>query len=67
MIQIWALPEEPGEPAGYKHYQLEKGVQTPVYGGESGQDETFPAAHGSTSACSGPAKASRWTDRSSPT
>ena len=42
MIQIWALPEEPGQPAGYKHYRLEKGVPTRVYGGEAGQDETFP-------------------------
>lgn len=42
MIQLWALPEEEGQSAGYKVYQLEKGVSTRVYGGEADQDETFP-------------------------
>jgi hypothetical protein len=41
MIQIWVLSEEAGQPAGYKRYPLEKGFPARVYGGNTGQDETF--------------------------
>ena len=41
MIQIWALPEKPGQPAGYKFYELEKGKLIRIYGGEKEQEETF--------------------------
>jgi hypothetical protein len=41
MIQIWVLPEKKGERAGYKLYKSEKGALIPVYGGDSGQGETF--------------------------
>ena len=43
MIQLWITPENPGEPAGYKLYDLEQGKLIRVYGGPQGQDETFPA------------------------
>lgn len=41
MIQLWALPEQPGQPAGYKLYRPQWGDLVRVYGGPSGQDETF--------------------------
>ena len=41
MIQLWVLPEQPGQTAGYKLYSPEKGELTRVYGGEAGQDETL--------------------------
>lgn len=41
MIQIWVLPETPGQPAGYKLYQPKAGALTRVYGGKADQDETF--------------------------
>ncbi|MDX2347119.1 MAG: pirin family protein [Legionella sp.] len=41
MIQIWALPDASGEPAGYKFYDLVLGEQTLVYGGNKNQAETF--------------------------
>ena len=40
MLQLWVLPDDPGEPAGYKVYQPE-GVRTKIYGGSKHQDETF--------------------------
>ena len=43
MIQLWVTPEKPGEPAGYKLYELEQGKLVRVYGGPQGQKETFPA------------------------
>ena len=33
MIQLWVLPETPGEPAGYKVYDLVKGQLVRIYGG----------------------------------
>jgi len=41
MIQLWVLPEEKGQPAGYRVYQPRAGVVTRVYGGRRGQNETF--------------------------
>ncbi len=42
MLQLWVLPETPGQPAGYKVYQPQwgKGLQR-IYGGSSAQEETF--------------------------
>jgi redox-sensitive bicupin YhaK (pirin superfamily) len=41
MIQLWALPENEGESAGYKLYHPQWGAATRVYGGPAGQTETF--------------------------
>ncbi len=41
LIQLWVRPESSGQPAGYKVYKPEQGSVTRIYGGESGQDETF--------------------------
>jgi redox-sensitive bicupin YhaK (pirin superfamily) len=41
MIQLWVLPETPGEPAGYRCYDLELGQLTRIYGGSAGQTNTF--------------------------
>jgi redox-sensitive bicupin YhaK (pirin superfamily) len=41
MIQLWVLPETPGERAGYKSYILKQGTVTKIYGGYKEQDETF--------------------------
>jgi redox-sensitive bicupin YhaK (pirin superfamily) len=41
MIQLWALPEESGQRAGYKVYQPQWGAATRVYGGPASQIETF--------------------------
>ncbi|MBX2861580.1 MAG: pirin family protein [Vampirovibrio sp.] len=41
MIQIWVLPETPGEPARYKFYDLEKGNLTRIYGGSKNQQDTM--------------------------
>ena len=43
MLQLWVLPEVPGEPAGYRIYHPEAGEQVRIYGGDPGQDETFAA------------------------
>ncbi len=43
MIQMWVLPEVPGQPAGYKYYPLTAGEVTRVYGGSGDQDQTFAA------------------------
>ena len=43
MIQLWVLPEEAGQPAGYKLYKPKWGEVTRIYGGSSEQDETFPS------------------------
>jgi redox-sensitive bicupin YhaK (pirin superfamily) len=44
MIQLWVLPDEAGEPAGYKVYQPQAGERAHVYGGPKDQDETFYSA-----------------------
>jgi quercetin 2,3-dioxygenase len=41
MIQLWVLPENKGEPAGYKLYDLEQNKLTQIYGGTKDQSETF--------------------------
>jgi redox-sensitive bicupin YhaK (pirin superfamily) len=41
LIQIWVLPERAGEPAGYRHYRINRGGLTRVYGGDPGQAERF--------------------------
>ena len=41
MIQLWVLPETPGEPAAYKFYDLEQGKMTRIYGGSKNQSETL--------------------------
>lgn len=41
MIQLWVLPDELGERAGYKVYQPESGHLTHVYGGNKNQQNTF--------------------------
>lgn len=41
MIQLWVLPEQSGQMAGYKLYSPKDGELTRVYGGEVGQEETF--------------------------
>lgn len=40
MIQLWVLPERPGEPAGYRVYPPTAGVSR-VYGGAVGQQQTL--------------------------
>lgn len=41
MLQLWLLPETPGEPASYRVYHPERGEVTRVYGGSSDQSDTF--------------------------
>ena len=41
MVQLWVLPDESGEAAGYKVYQPETGKLNKIYGGKKEQDETF--------------------------
>ncbi len=41
LIQLWVLPETPGEAAGYKLYDLKKGALTRIYGGPKSQTETL--------------------------
>jgi hypothetical protein len=43
MIQLWVLPETPGQPADYKVYHPDKGKLTRIYGGDSNQQADFPA------------------------
>ncbi|MEZ9232249.1 pirin family protein [Vibrio amylolyticus] len=44
MIQLWVLPETPGQAAGYKVYQPQTGIRTRVYGGMTQARDTF-ASH----------------------
>lgn len=41
MIQLWVLPDDLGEPAGYKVYQPVPGELSKVYGGNKNQQTTF--------------------------
>ena len=41
MIQLWVLPENKGEPAGYKLYDVEQDKLTQIYGGTKEQSATF--------------------------
>ncbi|WP_419834912.1 pirin family protein [Endozoicomonas atrinae] len=41
MLQLWVLPEQPGQPAGYKYYSPESGKTTRIYGGRQGESDTF--------------------------
>jgi redox-sensitive bicupin YhaK (pirin superfamily) len=41
MLQLWLLPEIPGEPASYRVYRPEPGGATRVYGGRHDQTDTF--------------------------
>ena len=43
MLQLWFLPETPGEPAGYKMYHPQVGETVRTYGGNESQDDTFAA------------------------
>jgi redox-sensitive bicupin YhaK (pirin superfamily) len=42
MIQLWVIPETPGEPASYQMFQAQPNTRTRVYGGPPDQDETIP-------------------------
>ncbi|MCY4045339.1 MAG: hypothetical protein OXE99_09685 [Cellvibrionales bacterium] len=44
MIQLWALPEEGGRPAGYKHYRPKAQGITRIYGGLATEGETFDSS-----------------------
>jgi len=41
MIQLWVLPENYGEPAGYKLYDVEQNKLTQIYGDTKDQSTTF--------------------------
>jgi len=41
MIQLWVLPDEPGESADYKVYAPKIGELQQVYGGAKSQNQTF--------------------------
>ena len=41
MIQLWVLPENQGESAGYKLYDIEQNKLTQIYGGSKEQSDTF--------------------------
>ena len=41
MVQLWVLPDELGEAAGYKVYQPEASKLSKIYGGKKDQDQTF--------------------------
>jgi quercetin 2,3-dioxygenase len=43
MIQLWALPEVPGQAADYKVYQPAAGKLTRIYGGKESSGVDFPA------------------------
>ena len=43
MIQLWVLPEQPGQPADYKVYQPVTGELTRIYGGDESSQSDFPA------------------------
>ncbi len=41
MLQVWALPEQNGQPADYKAYTPSKSGVTRIYGGDNNQHTTF--------------------------
>ena len=41
MIQLWVLPENHGEAAGYKLYDIKQDKLTKIYGGTKEQSATF--------------------------
>jgi len=41
MLQLWVLPDESGQQAGYKHYTLKADGITRIYGGSKNQRKTF--------------------------
>ncbi len=41
MLQLWVLPDESGQRAGYKHYTLKANGVTRIYGGKKNQGQTF--------------------------
>jgi len=43
MLQLWVLPETPGQPASYRLYQPQCGEVARVYGGAEDQEETYHA------------------------
>ena len=43
MLQLWVLPEVPGQPAGYRVYRADPGQRVRVYGGPDDQSECFAA------------------------
>ena len=43
MIQLWVLPETPGEPAAYQVLQAEANGRTRVYGGPADEGSSFAA------------------------
>jgi hypothetical protein len=43
LIQLWALPEVAGQPAGYKVYKPVIGELTRIYGSEKNSDSDFPS------------------------
>jgi len=43
MIQLWVLPDEAGEPAGYQVFEPQVGKRVQIYGGNKSQKERFYA------------------------
>ncbi len=43
MLQLWVLPEVPGQAADYKVYRPEAGELTRIYGGDTSSGTDFPA------------------------
>ncbi len=43
MIQLWVLPDEAGEPAGYQVFEPQVGKRVQIYGGDKSQKERFYA------------------------
>jgi redox-sensitive bicupin YhaK (pirin superfamily) len=41
LLQLWVLPENKGEPAGYKIYTPKLNKLTAIYGGNKSQQQTF--------------------------
>lgn len=41
MLQLWVLPDESGQAAGYKHYRIKANGITRIYGGAKNQTATF--------------------------